>query len=187
MQATLRCWQEKNGTVCAELTLPIRPSGHIKIRTCVDSLQVRDAMKRAGVNFDQVGSIFGDIGHFIKKVAHSGAMKSLGKIATVVFPVPALGTKLAMTPQGQAAMNVLAPGSGSALKAITMGTKLLSAANGTDAKAKRARLVIAAASAQAKLENKARKPLPLPKDIAAKSKDVRNAYRYVVTVQRAVV
>lgn len=178
-QLTMRVWEHSSGAaVSCKISIPLRAGlGKLELVATLTSRQVIEAMKRAGLKFDRghiekIGSLFGSIGKFVKKVAKSGVMKkalSLGK-AIINSPI----------------VKLVAPQAAAAIQAAEMAAKLVSAAKGGDKnKAAKAKLAIVAAQAQAKKENEAGKQLPLPTGVANRSADTRAAFRYLVTVNRA--
>lgn len=167
---TIRIW-ERGDTVFGQLTLPLRAGGQIAVQLSITSKQVIQALRRAGVRFDaaaqaQIAGLFGSIGKFVKKVAKSSIVKGIVKGAKALAPI----------------VKMVVPGAAQALEAANMGMKLISAARGGNPKAK---LALKAATAQAELENKEGKQLPVPSGVAAKGPMAANAFRYMVTVRRA--
>lgn len=167
---TIRVW-ERGDTVFGQLTLPLRSGGQIALQLSVTSKQVIQALHRAGFRFtgaaaQQISGLFGSIGNFVKKVAKSSIVKGIIKGAKSLAPI----------------VKMVVPGAAQALEAANMGLKLISAARGGNPKAK---LALKAATAQADLENKAGKQLPVPSSVRSKGTAATNAFRYMVTVQRA--
>lgn len=178
MAIAIRVWEHGDSVSC-RLTIPFLPKigGAMSIVATLTNRQVLDAMKRAGISFtkgqaEKIGSLFGGIGKFLKKVAKSSVMKtalSLGK-AVINSPI----------------VKLVAPQAAAAIQAASMAAKLVSAAKGPDKKkAAKAKLAIVAAQAQAKKENEAGKQLPLPSGVANRSPETKGAFRYLVTVNRA--
>lgn len=171
---TVKVW-ERGDAVFAELTIPLRIGGSIKVTATMTSRQVLEALKRAGVSFkqmEQIGSIFGGIGKALKKVAKSSVLKkalSLGK-ALINNPL----------------VKIVAPEAALAIAAAHGAAKIVSAAKSKDPKvAAKGKLALVAAKAQAKEENKQGKTLPLPTGVQNRPPETRAAYRYLVTVNRA--
>jgi hypothetical protein len=171
---TIRVW-ERGDTVFGTLTLPIRGGGNISLTMSVTSMQVVQALRRAGVRFNaqaaaQIGSVFGSIGKFVKKVAKSSVVKGLIKAGTSIAKTAAPFVKM------------IVPGAAQALEAANGAIKLINAARAGNPKAK---LAVKAAAAQADLENKQGQQLPLPSGVRAKGPMASAAFRYMVTVKRA--
>lgn len=167
---TVRVW-ERGDTVFGQLTLPLRAGGQIAVQLSITSKQVIQALHRVGFRFtqqtqQQIAGLFGSIGKFIKKVAKSSIVKGIVKGAKSLAPI----------------VKMVVPGAAQALEAANMGLKLIKAARGGNPKAK---LALKAATAQAELENKAGKQLPIPSGVRARGPAAANAFRYMVTVQRA--
>lgn len=176
---TMKVWEHASGdAVSCKLTIPLRAGlGTLDLVATLTSRQVIAAMKRAGIQFsrghiEHIGSLFGSIGKFVKKVAKSGVMKkalSLGK-AIINSPI----------------VKLVAPQAAAAIQAASMAAKLVSAAKGGDKqKAAKAKLALVAAQAQAKKETEVGKQLPLPSGVANRSPSTQAAFRYLVTVNRA--
>jgi len=87
---------------------------------------------------------------------------------------------------GATVLKSVVPGAAAALEAASGAMKLIKAARGPDkAKAAKAKLALKAADAQATLETKAGKQLPVPSSVRAKGPAAANAFRYLVTVKHA--
>ena len=178
MAIAIRVWEHGDSVSC-KLTIPFVPKigGSMSVVATLTTRQVLDAMKRGGITFskkqaEHIGSLFGGIGKFLKKVAKSSVMKtalSLGK-AIINSPI----------------VKLVAPQAAAAIQAASMAAKLVSAARGGDKKkAAKAKLAIVAAQAQAKKEDQAGKQLPLPTGVANRGPETKGAFRYLVTVNRA--
>lgn len=172
----LQVW-EHGEAVSARLTIPLRIGGTLAVTATLTNAQVLAMMKRAGFQFsraqiEHVGSLFGGIGKFLKKVAKSSVMKSVMKIGKAVVNNPLV--------------KMVAPQISAALSAADMAAKLVNAARGKDPKkAAKAKLAIVAAKAQAEKENQTGTQLPLPSGVANRSPATQAAFRYLVTVNRA--
>lgn len=171
---TIRVW-ERGDTVFGTLTLPLRGGGNIALTMSVTSQQVVQALHRAGVRFSaeaqaQIGSLFGSIGRFIKKVAKSSVVRGIIKAGKGLMKTAAPFVKM------------IVPGAAQALEAANGAIKLIRAARGGNKKAK---LAVKAAAAQAELENRRGHQMPVPSGVAAKGPMAANAFRYLVTVKRA--
>lgn len=173
MSIAIRIWEAGDAAHC-RLLIPLKDGGSIAIVATLTHRQVLEALHRAGIKFSpqQVGSIFGGIGKALKKVAKVGVLKkalSLGK-ALINNPL----------------VKLVAPQAAIAIAAASGAAKLIQAAKGPDKKkAEKAKLAIRAAQAQAALENKAGKQLPLPTGVANRAPETKAAFRYLVTVNRA--
>lgn len=173
----IRLW-ESPGAVHCRLQIPLRIGGFISIVATIKNSDVVAALKRYGIELSQgkspeeVGSLFSAIGKVAKKVAKSSVMKkalALGK-AVVNSPI----------------VKLVAPQAAAAIAAASGAAKLIQAARGKDPKkAQKAKVALAAATAQAKAENAAGKQLPLPSGVASRSDETKMTYRYLVTVARA--
>ena len=178
MDLSMRVWEHGDAVSC-RLTIPMLPriGGSLTIVTTLTSRQVMEALKRAGFQFskqnmEHVGSLFGGIGKFLKKVAKSSVMKFALKIGKAVVNNPLV--------------KIVAPQVSAAIAAAGMAAKLVQAARGKDPKkAAKAKLAIVAAKAQAAKENAAGKQLPLPTGVQKKGANTQAAFRYLVTVHRA--
>ena len=171
MHMTIRLW-EVGDSVFGRLVLPLRGGGALTIVVQLMQAQVIRAMREAGIRFSPqqqaaIGSVFGGIGNFVKKVAKSSVLKSLVKSAT------SLGGPL---------LKMVVPGAAQALEAANGAMKLIQAAKKGNPKAK---LALKAATAQATLENQQGKQLPVPSGVQAKGPAAAAAFRYMVTVKRA--
>lgn len=181
----VQLWEEGN-KVFARSVIPLRAGGTITVLLTLDSEQIIKALHARGVRFAakggnnkavtiqgvEVGSLFGDIGKAIKKVAKNSVLKK----------ALALGKALVTSPIGQ----LVAPQAVLAIKAAEGAAKLVAAAKSKNPKvAQKAKIALLAANAQAKQEQKAGRSLPLPPGIASRSADTRGAYRYLVTVARS--
>ena len=171
---TIRVW-EQGDAVYGQLNLPLRGGGTLAIRMCVTSKQVVEALHRAGVRLSneaaaQIGSLFGSMGRFIKKVAKSTVVKGIVKAGKGLLKTAAPIVKMVV------------PGAAQALEAANGALKLIAAARGGNPKAK---LAVKAAAAQAELEQKQGQQMPLPTGVVAKGPEAANAFRYLVTVKRA--
>ena len=171
---TIRVW-ERGDAVFGQLMLPLRGGGNITLTLSVTSKQVVEALHRAGLRFtaetaQQIGSLFGNIGKFIKKVAKSSVVKGIVKA----------GAALAKT--AAPLVKMIVPGAAQALEAANGAIKLINAARGGNPKAK---LAVKAAAAQAELEQKRGRQMPVPTSVAAKGPSAAAAFRYLVTVKRA--
>jgi len=168
---TIRLW-EKGDTVYGQLVLPLRGGGTLALQVKLTQAQIIQAMKNAGIRFTAqeqaaIGSAFGNIGKFIKKVGKSSILKTLVKTAgKLTGPI----------------LTSVVPGAAVALAAANGAMKLVAAARKGNPKAK---LALKAATAQADLENKQGKQLPVPSGVAAKGPATAAAFRYLVTVKRA--
>jgi len=171
----VRLW-EKEGVMYCRMLMPLKKEygGHIEVVASLHSQRVIEALHKRGIRPDsqEIGSLFGSIGKAIKKVGNLSVMKkalSLGK-ALINSPLT----------------NLLAPGVATAIKGAAGAAKLIAASKGSDPnKAKKARLALAAAQAQAKVEDQAGKALPLPAAVASRNPDSVAAFRYLVTVNRS--
>lgn len=178
MAISIRVWEHGDAVSC-RLTIPFVPriGGSLSIVATLTNRQVLEAMKRAGILFtrqqaEKVGSLFGGIGKFLKKVAKSGVMKTALKLGKAVINSPIV--------------KLVAPQAAAAITAAGMAAKLVNAARGKDPKkAAKAKLAIVAAKAQAQKENEAGKQLPLPTGVRNRSPQTQGAFRYLVTVNRA--
>lgn len=172
---TIRVW-ERGSTVFGQLVLPLRGGGRIALQIAVTHAQVVQALRRAGVKLDTkpaqdaIAGLFGSIGKFISKVAKSSIVKGIVKAGKGLIKTAAPIVKMVV------------PGAAQALEAANMGLKLINAARGGNPKAK---LAVKAAVAQAKLENRNGRQLPIPSGVRAKGPGAAAAFRYMVTVKRA--
>lgn len=171
---TIRVW-ERGNTVFGRLTLPLKNGGEIAVQLAVTHAQVVQALRRAGIQLTgqaaaEIGSLFGSIGKFVSKVAKSSVVKGIVKAGKGIVKAAVPIAKM------------IVPGAAAALEAANGAVKLISAARGGNPKAK---LAVKAAVAQAGLENKAGKQLPVPSGVRAKGAAATNAFRYLVTVKRA--
>lgn len=167
----LKLWQDRRtGTVYAQAVVELQNGVQIVVCAHTDAREVLEWMKRNNVSFEQVGSLFGSIGKFIKKVANPATLAKVvstaASVATGVFPVTA-AAKLA-------------------LGAAKTAGKLIETVKKEPhtAKGKRAKLVLAAANAQAKAENAAGRQLPLPAQMSAASPASKATFRYLVTTEK---
>jgi hypothetical protein len=127
------------------------------------------------------------------QMATSGAGQSFLKSIPAVGPAAAAAAvnarhlTAALTAQGgrHADPSQLTHEAARALAAAKGAAKLMSAAKGTGPKAERAKMLVRVAAKHAELEHAHGHELPPPHVIAAKGKDAVNGYRYMVTVQRA--
>lgn len=169
---TIRVW-EIGDTVFGRMTVPLRGGGAIGVLISISHRQVIDALRKAGIRLpaQEIGSLFGSIGKFVKKVARSGVVKGLLKVGTgVVGPV----------------IKAVVPGAAAALAAANGAMKLIKAAKtGTPDQKAKAKLALKAATAQAELENKQGRQMPVPTGVRAKGPATAAAFRYLVTVKRA--
>lgn len=178
MSISIRVWEHGDAVSC-RLLIPMVPriGGALSIVVTYTNRQVLEALKRAGVQFsrkqlEKVGSLFGSIGKFVKKVAKSGVMKKALALGKAVINSPIV--------------KLVAPQAAAAIQAASMAAKLVGAAKGKDPKkAAKAKLALVAAQAQAKKENEVGKQLPLPSGVANRSPETKAAFRYLVTVNRA--
>lgn len=176
MQLTMRVWEHGDAVSC-RLTVPLRIGGSLAIVATLTNRQVLESMRRAGVQFskeefERVGSIFGGVGKFLKKVAKSSVMKVALKLGKAVINSPIV--------------KLVAPQVAAAITAAGMAAKLVEAARGKDPKkAAKAKLAIVAAKAQAAKETQLGRQLPLPTGVANRSPATQAAFRYLVTVNRA--
>lgn len=171
---TIRVW-ERGETVFGQLALPLRGGGNITLTMSVTSKQVVQALHAAGFRFtaeaqQQIGSLFGNIGKFIKKVAKSSVVKGIIKAGKGLVKTAAPFVKM------------IVPGAAQALEAANGAIKLINAARGGNPKAK---LAVKAAAAQAALEQKQGRQMPVPTSVRNKGPEAANAFRYLVTVKRA--
>lgn len=179
MSIAIRVWEHGVDSVSCKITIPLVPriGGSFSIIATLTNGQVLAAMKRAGITFTReqaegIGSLFGGIGKFLKKVAKSGVMKMALKLGKAVINSPIL--------------KLIAPQAAAAIQAASMAAKLVGAARGKDKhKAAKAKLAIVAAKAQAQKENQAGKQLPLPTGLQNRPQQTQAAFRYLVTVHRA--
>lgn len=174
---TIKVWEHGDAVSC-KLMIPLqRIGGYLTIVATLTSKQVLAMMQRAGVKFsrmqmEQIGSLFGGIGKFMKKVAKSSVMKVALKLGKAVINSPIV--------------KMVAPQISAAITAASMAAKLVQAARGKDPKkAAKAKLAIVAAKAQADKESEAGRQLPLPTGVQAKGPATQAAFRYLVTVNRA--
>lgn len=172
MYLTIRVW-EAGDTVFGRMTIPLRGGGSIGILLSVTQKQVIEAIRRMGIKLpaQEIGSIFGSIGKFVKKVAKSSVVKGLLKAGKAITgPV----------------LSAVVPGAALAINAASGAMKMINAAKkGTPAQKQKAKLALKAATAQADLETKQGKQLPVPSGVKAKGPAVSAAFRYLVTVKRA--
>lgn len=172
----IRVWEHGDAVSCS-LEIPLTIGGFIRVVATLSNRQVLEAMKRAGFRFTQreaakIGSLFGGIGRFLKKVAKSGVMKTALKLGKAVINSPIV--------------KLVAPQAAAAITAASMAAKLVSAARGKDPKrAQKAKLAIVAARAQAAREQQSGRQMPLPTGVANRSPQTKAAFRYLVTVNRA--
>lgn len=173
---TIRVWEHGDAVSC-RMSIPLRIGGTFSIVATLTNRQVLEAMKRAGITFsreqaERVGSVFGGIGKFLKKVAKSSVMKTALKLGKAVINSPIV--------------KLVAPQAAAAIAAASGAAKLIEAARGKDPKkAAKAKLAIVAAQAQAKKETAAGKQLPLPTGVAKRAPATQAAFRYLVTVNKA--
>jgi hypothetical protein len=177
MAVAIRLW-ESPGAVHCRLHIPLRIGGYLSIVATIKNADVLQALKRYGVSLaqgktpEEVGSLFSAIGKIAKKVAKSSVMKKALALGKAVINSPIV--------------KLVAPQAAAAIAAASMAAKLVQAARGKDPKkAQKAKVALAAATAQAKAENAAGKQLPLPQSVAARSDATKLTYRYLVTVARA--
>ena len=171
---TIRVW-ERGDTVFGQLALPLHGGGNITLTMSVTSQQVVQALHAAGFRFtaetaQQIGSLFGNIGKFIKKVAKSSIVKGIVKAGKGLLKTAAPIVKMVV------------PGAAQALEAANGAIKLINAARGGNPKAK---LAVKAAAAQAELEQKQGRQMPVPTGVRNKGPAAAAAFRYLVTVKRA--
>ena len=171
---TIRVW-ERGDTVFGQLALPLSSGGNITLTMSVTSKQVVQALHAAGFRFtaeaaQQIGSLFGNIGNFIKKVAKSSVVKGIVKAGKGLLKTAAPIVKMVV------------PGAAQALEAANGAIKLINAARGGNPKAK---LAVKAAAAQAELEQKQGRQMPVPTSVRNKGPTAAAAFRYLVTVKRA--
>lgn len=184
----VQMWEEGTKIHC-RLTMPLRIGGELTLLATVDSRQVVEELHRRGVYFvtkpggkvgvqakingvdTEVGSLFGSIGKMIKKVAKNSVLKK----------ALSLGKALVNSPIG----TLVAPGAAIAIKAAEGAAKLVAAAKSKDPViARKGKIALLAANAQAKAETAQKRPLPLPRGIANRSPETRGAFRYLVTVAK---
>lgn len=168
---SIRIWETPEA-VFGQLNLPLKIGGSFTVTVKLTTQRVIQALHRAGIRFDkrdiqQIGSLFGKIGKFLKKVAKNSVIKAIVKV----------GTKIAKSPL----VKMIVPQAAAAIEAAEGAVKLIRSARKGNPKAK---LAMKAALTQAKLENRAGKQLPLPSAIARRSPKTQSAFRYLVTVQR---
>lgn len=169
---TIRVW-EVGDTVFGRMTIPLRGGGSIGVLLSITHRQVIAALRKAGIKLPaaEIGSLFGSIGKFVKKVAKSGVVKGLLKVGkNIAGPV----------------IKAVVPGAAAALEAASGAMKMIKAAkSGSPAQKQKAKLALKAATAQAELENRSGKQLPVPTGVRAKGPAAAAAFRYMVTVKRA--
>lgn len=168
---TIRVW-ETGDTVHARLTLPLRGGGALSVLLSLTQQQVVAWLHSAGVRFTkqelaQIGSLFGSIGKLVKKVAKNSVLKGVLKVGKGIIDSPLV--------------KMIAPEAALAVEAASGAAKLIKAAQAGNPKAK---LALKAATAQAELESKQGKQLPVPTGVAAKGPETALAYRYLVTVSK---
>lgn len=169
----MRVWEQGNAAF-GRLTLPMRGGGELSILVTLTHKQVLDTLRRAGVRFSQtelarIGSLFGGIGKFVKKVAKSGVVKGMLKVGKAITATGLLS---------------VVPGVGPLMAAASGAAKLVNAAKGGGAKAVKAKLALKAATAQADLETQKGRQLPVPTSVREKGPEAEAAYRFLVTVKR---
>lgn len=167
----IRVW-EQGDTVFARLTLPLRGGGALSVLLSLSQQQVVAWLHSAGVRFskaemEQIGSLFGSIGKLVKKVAKNSVIKGVLKVGKGIVNSPLV--------------KIIAPEAALAVEAASGAAKLITAARNGNPKAK---LALKAATAQADLETKHGKQLPVPSGVAAKGPETAMAFRYLVTVQK---
>jgi hypothetical protein len=175
MSIAIRIWEVPDG-VCCRMVVPLvaRIGGSITLTVKLTSARVLACLKAAGISFskEEIGSLFGGIGKALKKISKISILKK----------ALALGKALVNSPLG----SLIAPGAAQAIAAASGAAKLIAASKGSDPnKAKKAKLALAAAAAQAKIETQAGHQLPLPSGMQARSDESKAAFRYLVTVNRA--
>lgn len=173
----VRLW-ESPGAVHCRLAIPLRIGGSVTVIATIHHADVQRVLRKYGVQLaqgkdpTQVGSLFSAIGKAAKKVAKSAVLKKALALGKAVVNSPLV--------------KLVAPQAAAAIAAASGAAKLIQAARGSDPKkAAKAKLALAAATAQAKAENSAGKQLPLPNGVASRSPETRATYRYLVTVARA--
>lgn len=179
MTISIRVWEHGGDAVSCKIVIPLIPKlgGSLSVVATLTNRQVVEAMRRAGIRFgtqgaEKIGSLFGSIGKFIKKVAKSSVMKKALALGKAVINSPIV--------------KLIAPQAAAAITAAGMAAKLVSAAKGKDPKkAAKAKLALVAAQAQAKKENEVGQQLPLPSGVKNRSPQTQAAFRYLVTVNRA--
>jgi hypothetical protein len=167
----IKLWQDRRtGTVYAQAILPLENGMSVTIQAHTDARDVLEWMRRNNVQLDQVGSLFGSIGKFVKKVANPATLlKVVGaaaKVAASALPIAA-PIKLALGAANTAAKLI---------KTVKQEPH--------SPKGKRAKLVLAAANAQAKAEMNAGRQLPLPTQMSAASPASKATFRYLVTTEK---
>jgi len=168
---SIRVW-EQGDTVFARLSLPLRGGGSLSVLLSLTQAQVVAYLHQMGVRFNPaemqaIGSLFGNIGKFIKKAAKSSVLKGVLKIGKGILNSPLV--------------KIIAPEAALALEAANGAAKMITAAKAGNPKAK---LAMKAAEAQANLETKEGKQLPVPSGVAAKGPEHAMAFRYLVTVSK---
>ena len=176
MSVAIRLWESPNAVHC-RLTIPLRIGGTIAVVATIQHRDVQAVLRRYGVqlaqgkNPQEVGSLFSAIGKAAKKVAKGAVLKKALALGKAVINNPIV--------------KIVAPQAAAAIAAANVAAKLIQAARGPDKKkAQKAKLALAAATAQAKAENAAGKQLPLPSGVANRSDETKMTYRYLVTVAR---
>jgi hypothetical protein len=173
MHMTVKIW-ESGDTVFGRVTLPLRGgSGAFSVLLSLSSRQVLQYLHAIGLRLDkqqaqQIGSLFGGMGKFLKKVAKNSVLKGVLNVAKGVAGSPLL--------------KMLAPQAALAIEAASGAAKLIKAAKSGNPKAK---LAMKAALAQADLETQQGQQLPVPTGVAAKGPETAMAFRYLVTVHKA--
>jgi hypothetical protein len=168
---TLRIW-ERGDTAFAQLTIPLRGGGAISVALSLSQEQVLAYLHSIGVRFSkeeqkQIGSLFGNIGKFIKKAAKSTVLKGVLKLGKGIVDSPLV--------------KLIAPEAALAIEAASGAAKMIKAAKAGNPKAK---LAMKAAEAQANLETQHGQQLPVPSGVAAKGPEATAAFRYMVTVNK---
>jgi hypothetical protein len=183
----VQLWEDGASKVFCRITMPLRVGGEVSLLATVDSRAYLQEMHRRGIQFvrkengttaaringvdHEIGSLFGNIGKAMKKVAKVSALKK----------ALALGKALVNSPIGR----LVAPQAALAIKAAEGAAKLVAASKSKNPdRAKKAKIALLAATAQAQRENAAGKQLPLPAGVAKRSPESRGAFRYLVTVAR---
>lgn len=172
MHMTIRVWEDK-GAVFGKLTLPLRGgTGSLSVVLSVSDAQVIAYMHQAGIRFNpaaqaEIGSLFGNIGKLIKKVAKNSVIKGVLGVAKGIANSPLV--------------KIIAPEAALAISAASGAAKMITAAKAGNPKAK---LAMKAALAQANLEQQHGKQLPVPTSVAKKGPETAMAFRYLVTVTK---
>jgi hypothetical protein len=168
---TIRVW-EQGDTVYGRLSLPLRGGGAFSVLLSLTQQQVVAYMHAMGIRFSeadkaQIGSLFGSIGKLVKKVAKNSVMKGVLNVAKGIANSPLV--------------KIIAPEAALAITAASGAAKMITAAKAGNPKAK---LAMKAAVAQADLETKQGKQMPVPSAVAAKGPEAAMAFRYMVTVNK---